>query len=150
MKREGGEVKSNGHRAFTLLELVIALAAVAIVAAFALPGWHAQIARGHRIDAVAALYRAAQFVDAQTASMATLPAGLDQAPATGRPVYRLRLMSADESNGGYAIAAEPDDAGPMRDDACGAFLLDATGARSNQAAGGIVAETITQMCWKDR
>jgi type IV pilus assembly protein PilE len=143
-------MKGKSHRAFTLLELVMALAAAAIVAAFAIPGWQAQIARGHRIDAVAALYRAAQFVDAQGASMATLPSGFDQAPPSGAPIYRLRVEAADDSNGGYAIAAEPVETGPMRDDACGAFVLDATGARSNQAAGGTVAAAITQTCWKDR
>jgi len=142
--------KSNRCGAFTLLELVVALAAAAIVAAFALPGWRAQIAKGHRIDAVAAIYRAAQFTDMQGTSMVTLPAGFDQAPATGPPAYHLRLLPADESNGGYAIAAEPVESGPMRDDACGAFVLDATGVRSNQAAGGSVAVATTQMCWGDR
>jgi type IV pilus assembly protein PilE len=143
-------MKRRSHRAFTLLELVIALAVAAIVAAFAIPGWQTQIARGHRVDAVAALYRAAQFVDGQGASMATLPAGFDQAPSAGAPTYRLRLEAANDSNGGYAIAAEPVETGPMRDDACGAFVLDATGARSNQTAGGIASAATTQSCWKDR
>ncbi|WP_343672394.1 type IV pilin protein [Paraburkholderia heleia] len=143
-------MKNNRYNAFTLLELVIALAVAAIVAAFALPGWSAQIARGHRIDAVAALYRAAQLVDTQSASMASLPTGFDQAPPTGTPVYRLRLMPADDANGGYALVADPVEAGPMRGDACGAFVLDAIGARSNHAAdGGAVAAAI-QMCWGDR
>jgi type IV pilus assembly protein PilE len=143
-------VKSGRQYAFTLLELVIALAVAAIIAVFAVPGWQAQIARGYRVDAVAALYRAAQFTDTQSMSLAALPAGFDQAPSAGAPVYRLRLMQADESNGGYAIAAEPVENGPMRDDACGTFVLDATGARSNQVAGGIAAAAATQMCWKDR
>ncbi|MEM5450867.1 type IV pilin protein [Paraburkholderia guartelaensis] len=143
-------MKSNRYNAFTLLELVIALAVAAIVAAFAMPGWSAQIARGHRIDAVAALYRAAQLVDTQSASMALLPTGFDQAPPTGTPVYRLRLMPADDSNGGYALVADPVEAGPMRGDACGAFVLDATGARSNRAAGSGVVPAATQMCWRDR
>ncbi|MCP3711712.1 type IV pilin protein [Paraburkholderia sp. CNPSo 3274] len=143
-------MKRNRYNAFTLLELVIALAVAAIVAAFALPGWSAQIARGHRVDAVAALHRAAQLVDMQSASMASLPTGFDQAPPTGTPIYRLRLMPADASNGGYAIVAEPVEAGPMRGDACGAFVLDATGARSNHVAGGGVVAAGTQMCWRDR
>lgn len=137
-------------RAFTLLELVIALAAAAIVAAFAVPGWQAQIARSHRIDAVAALYRAAQWIDTQNGSMQALPAGFDRAPSTGTPVYGLHVASADAWNGGYAIVAEPSASGPMRDDACGAFVLDATGARSNRTAGGLVAAASTQMCWRDR
>lgn len=134
--------------AFTLLELVIALAAVAIVAAFALPGWRSQIARGHRIDAVAALYRAAQFVDAQSPSPASLPAGMDQAPPGGTAVYRLKILAADETNGGYTITATPTEAGPMRDDPCGTFVLDANGTRGNQAPGGPVPNS--RDCWRDR
>lgn len=136
--------------AFTLLELAVALAAVAIVAAFALPSWRGQIARGHRIDAIAALYRAAQYVDMQTPAATTLPSGLDQAPPSGRAVYRLRLLSGDESNGGYAIAASPVENGPMRDDACGTFTLDATGTRGNQAVTAEVVVSATEDCWRGR
>lgn len=132
---------------FTLLEMMIALAVAAIVAAFALPGWHSQIARGHRIDAVAALYRAAQYVDAQGVAAASLPAGIDQAPPSGNAVYRLKLRAADEANGGYAIVASPTQSGPMRDDPCGAFVLDANGVRSNEEASG--TSPATRDCWKD-
>lgn len=136
--------------AFTLLELAVALAAVAIVAAFALPSWRGQIARGHRIDAIAALYRAAQYVDMQTPAATTLPAGLDQAPPSGRAVYRLRLLSGDESNGGYAIAASPVETGPMRDDACGVFTLDATGTRGNQPVTAEAVVSKAEDCWRGR
>jgi type IV pilus assembly protein PilE len=139
----------NG-RAFTLLEMMIALAAAAIVAAFAVPGWRNQIARGHRIDAAAALYRAAQFVDAQSPSVAALPAGMDQAPPAGRAVYRLKLLPADESTGAYAIAAAPVESGPMHDDACGTFLLDATGSRGNRVAGADASAAVVRDCWRDR
>jgi type IV pilus assembly protein PilE len=131
-------------RAFSLLEMTIALAAAAIVAAFAMPGWRNQIARGHRIDAVAALYRAAQYADAQGA--ASLPSGFDQAPPSGNAVYRLKMLAGDESNGGYAIVASPTQSGPMRDDPCGAFTLDANGTRSNESDAGLSARE----CWKDR
>lgn len=144
----------RSKRAFTLLELVIALAAVAIVAAFALPGWRSQIARGHRIDAVAALYRAAQFVEAQSPSPTSLPVGMDQAPPAGAAVYRLKLLAADETNGGYSIMAVPTDAGPMRDDPCGTFVLDANGTRGNQPPGinAAMPGTVSNPrdCWRDR
>jgi type IV pilus assembly protein PilE len=133
-------------RAFTLLEMMIELAAAAIVAAFAVPGWRNQIARGHRVDAVTALYRAAQYADAQAAVAASLPAGFDQAPPSGRAIYRLKLLAGDESNGGYAIVASPTQTGPMRDDPCGAFVLDANGTRSNESGAGLS----TQACWSDR
>lgn len=137
------------RRAFTLLELVVALAVAAVVAGFALPAWRGQIARGYRIDVVAALYRAAQFVDTQASGAPSLPAGLDQAPPSGVPVYRLRLLAADDTNGGYAIEATPGEDGPMRDDPCGTFMLDATGLRSNRPPGA-AAVPGTHECWKDR
>jgi len=138
----------NEAYAFTLLELAIALAVAAIVAAFALPVWHGQIARSHRIDAMAALYRAAQFIDMQTPAATSLPAGMDQAPPTGVAVYRLKILPADESNGGYAIAASPVESGPMSGDVCGTFTLDATGARGNEPAQA--AATGTEECWRGR
>ncbi|RQH09944.1 type IV pilin protein [Paraburkholderia dinghuensis] len=134
--------------AFTLLELAITLAAVAIVAAFATPAYRSQIARGHRIDAMTALYRAAQFVDMQTPAATSLPSGMDQAPPTGTAVYRLRLLPADESNGGYAVAASPVESGPMYDDVCGTFTLDATGIRGNITTNA--SADSTGDCWGGR
>jgi type IV pilus assembly protein PilE len=77
--------------AFTLLELVIALAIAGILTVFAVPTYRSQVARAHRVDAASALYRAAQFIEAGTPgdtgqSPSALPAGLDQAPAFGTAV----------------------------------------------------------------
>jgi type IV pilus assembly protein PilE len=144
--------------AFTLLELVIALAIVAILAVFAVPSYHSHVARSHRIDAASALYRAAQFVEAGTsadasqnanAGVSPLPAGLDQAPPFGTAVYRLRALPADASNGGYAIEARPIESGPMRDDMCGVFVIDVTGSRTNRAMDG-PAVNDPQTCWNAR
>jgi type IV pilus assembly protein PilE len=131
-------------RAFSLLELIVALAIAATLAAFAIPSYHGHIAKAHRTDAASALYRAAQFVESPAhADGAPLPAGLDQAPQGGRAVYRLRILPADDSNGGYALEAQPLDNGPMAEDACGTFILDATGARSNRSTVGADSSD----CW---
>ncbi|MFT4065356.1 type IV pilin protein [Paraburkholderia sp.] len=133
--------------AFTLIELMIALAIVATLAVFAIPSYHRHIARTHRIDAASALYRAAQFVEgAASGDTPALPSGLDQAPQFGTPIYRLRVLPADDTNGGYAIEATPAQAGPMRDDACGIFTLDATGLRGNRNEAGGSAPA-TSECW---
>ncbi|WP_233800076.1 type IV pilin protein [Paraburkholderia sp. HP33-1] len=133
--------------AFTLLELVIALAIVATLAAFAIPSYRGHIARTHRIDAASALYRAAQFVEgAASDGVPALPAGLDQAPQFGTPVYHLRVLPADDTNGGYSVEAAPAEAGPMRDDPCGTFMLDAAGQRGNRNDAGGSAPTGNE-CW---
>lgn len=145
--------------AFTLLELVIALAIAATLAVFAIPAYRNHIARAHRIDAATALYRAAQFVESGNANpnpnadtQRTLPPGLDRAPESGTAMYQLSVLPADATNGGYAIQATPVDPGPMSDDACGTFVLDATGARANRGAGGageIAADAVDE-CWSRR
>lgn len=133
--------------AFTLLELMIALAVAATLVVFAVPSYRSHVARTHRIDAASAIYRAAQFVEgAASDSAATLPPGLDQAPQFGTPVYRVRVLPADEANGGYSVEAAPTEAGPMRDDACGIFTLDATGLRSNRSGANGVAPASSE-CW---
>ncbi|QCP50910.1 prepilin-type N-terminal cleavage/methylation domain-containing protein [Trinickia violacea] len=142
----------NRRRAhgFTMLELIIALAIVAILAAYAVPSYRSHMARGYRIDAAAAVYRAAQYVEANAfAGLTTLPSGLDQSPQFGTAIYRLRLLPGDESNGGYAVEATAVDTGPMRDDACGAYVLDATGARSNRFVSKDGALN-TDDCWHTR
>lgn len=133
--------------AFTLLELVVALAIAATLAVFAMPSYRAHLAKAHRTDAASALYRAAQFVESGVrADGAALPAGFDQAPQSGTAVYRLHILPADEANGGYALEAQPMDNGPMHDDICGTLILDATGSKTNRS-GGTVS---TEECWSTR
>ncbi|SOE82580.1 prepilin-type N-terminal cleavage/methylation domain-containing protein [Caballeronia arationis] len=141
---------------FTLLELMIALGVVAIIATFAIPAYRGHVAKAHRMEASAALYRAAQFIETARAAQSSpnadvpsLPAGFDQAPANGTPVYRLRAIAESATNGGYAIEAEPVAPGAMQDDACGVFVIDATGARSNRAPASAAPVDAT-VCWSGR
>jgi type IV pilus assembly protein PilE len=128
-------MKTPHTSAFTLLELMITLAIAATLAVFAVPAYRSHIARTHRIDAASALYRAAQFIEGATSDgVPTLPPGLDQAPQFGVSIYRVRVLPADDANGGYSIEATPAESGPMRDDACGIFTLDATGQRGNRGS----------------
>jgi type IV pilus assembly protein PilE len=144
------EHRSASTRAFTLLELIIALAIAAILVVYAVPSYRGHVARSHRVDAASALYRAAQFVEAGAPGEANpLPVGLDQAPPFGTAVYRLRALPADETNGGYAVEASPIETGPMSDDPCGSFILDATGSRANRKAEGVVT-TDPDICWNTR
>ncbi|MEC5407790.1 type IV pilin protein [Paraburkholderia sp. MPAMCS5] len=126
-------MKKPNTSAFTLLELMITLAIVAALAVLAVPSYHSHVARTHRLDAASALFRAAQFVEGAAGdSLIALPSGLDQAPQSGVAIYRLHVLPADETNGGYSIEAAPSESGPMQDDACGTFTLDATGLRGNK------------------
>jgi type IV pilus assembly protein PilE len=140
-------MKRTHASAFTLLELMITLAIVAALAVFAVPTYRSHVARTHRIDAASALFRAAQFIEgAASDGILALPPGLDQAPQLGAAIYRLHMLPADDANGGYSIEAVPSEAGPMHDDSCGIFTLDATGLRSNKSGANGAAPPSAE-CW---
>lgn len=138
--------------AFSLIELTVALAIVAVLVAYAMPSYREHVARAHRADAVMGLYRAAQYLEAnpgeRTRSPGVLPAGLDQVPPIGVAVYRLYVADGDRNNGGYAVEARPVDTGPMADDRCGTFVLDAIGQRANRLAGS--RDSPDSACWLAR
>jgi type IV pilus assembly protein PilE len=137
-------------KGFTLLELMITLGVAAIIATFAMPIYREQVARGHRMDAVTALYRAAQYVESarmvsSNDAATKLPNGLDQAPALGAAVYVLRMLGESEQNGGYSIEAQPVD----DKDACGIYSMDATGVRSNRTVEKLTPPKVAA-CWSGK
>ncbi|BAN24038.1 type IV pilin protein [Caballeronia insecticola] len=145
--------------AFSLLELMIALGVAAIIATFAIPAYRAHVMKAHRLEAAAAVMRAVEFVEtarlAQTAdggNAVVLSGGLEQAPSNGMAVYRLAVLPESTTNGGYAIEAAPVVSGAMQDDACGTFVMDATGLRWNHASGATVPLDAAQSaaCWGGR
>ncbi|MGS0896267.1 type IV pilin protein [Burkholderia stagnalis] len=124
---------------FTLLELVIVLAIVAALAGWGIPSYREHVARAHRASAVAALYRAAQYLETLDGRPPpALPDALAQAPPDGRPVYRvaLRRPAGEDLPVMYELDASPLDTGPMRDDACGTFTLRSDGTKGNARRAG--------------
>jgi type IV pilus assembly protein PilE len=142
-------------KGFSLLELMIALGVAAIVAMFAIPSYRMHIAKAHRLDAVAALMRAVQFVETARLTRSpgagesvVLPTGLDQTPSAGAAIYALAALPESATNGGYTIEAAPIASGAMQDDACGIFAIDATGVRSNRTNANAPLEAAqSASCW---
>lgn len=136
-----------GERGFTMIEMALVLAIAAWIAMVAVPSYQRYIARGHRLNAVVALYRAAQFIEASPASLpAILPDNWNRAPGYGKPVYRLTLTWPEgKRSGAYVLAAQPLDSGPMRDDACGTLVLYADGRRENH--GRKMPQVANGECW---
>lgn len=133
---------------FTLIELMIVLAIVAVLAGWGIPSYRDHVARAHRASAVAALYRAAQYLETREGvPSSALPTGLTQAPPDGRPVYRLALRrpDGDDSPVSYELEAVPLDTGPMHDDTCGAFTLRSDGTKGNIRSDGVDGEVAA--CW---
>ncbi|HDR9759546.1 TPA: type IV pilin protein [Burkholderia cepacia] len=136
---------------FTLIELMIVLAIVAVLAGWGIPSYREHVARVHRASAVAALYRAAQYLEAlEGVPPSALPTTLAQAPPDGRAVYRLALRrpDGDDSAVSYELEAIPLDTGPMRGDTCGAFTLRSDGTKGNVRSDAVDGQVAA--CWGAR
>ncbi|KFG96300.1 pilus assembly protein PilE [Burkholderia paludis] len=143
-----GRVFAPRSPGLTLIELMVALAIVAVLAGWGIPSYREHVARVHRASAAAALFQASQYLEMlDGAPPSTLPDALAQAPPDGRAVYRLtlRLPDGDDSPVSYELQASPLDTGPMRDDACGVFTLRSDGTKGNARNDG--ADASGAACW---
>ncbi|MBN6735295.1 type IV pilin protein [Burkholderia multivorans] len=134
---------------FTLLELMIVLAIVGLLAGWGIPSYREHMARIHRASAVSALYRAAQYLETLDVGLPrAVPEALTHAPPDGRPVYRVALRQPPQGDAASAsdeLNATPLDTGPMRDDACGTFILRSDGTKGNRKRDG--TEEWEPACW---
>ncbi len=130
---------------FTLVEMVIVMAVVAILTAIAIPNYWAYIARSNRSEARSQLLIAANWVErwrTQSGSYlgAVLPATLTQSPAQGAAKYGIALPVLTAIT--YTITATPTVGGPMAGDACASISIDHTGQRTFTGGGGT-----QEVCW---
>jgi type IV pilus assembly protein PilE len=134
---------------FTLIELMIVVAIVAILAAIALPSYREQVAKSHRAEAAGVLLEASQYMrryySANDAFTSTLPAGLQQSPRdnTVNPFYAVSVTALTTS---YTITAVVQAGGSMADDKCGSYYLTSSGRRLNLKGVGTPG-TIAD-CWR--
>jgi len=145
-------------RGFTLIELMIVLAIVAILTTIALPAYSAYIQRVNRSHAKAALLKAAHWMErvatAQGHYPDTLAPGLAAVEGNRYTVCLIGATGAPKdcpkatapwptaSDGEFALAAFRNNPGANAKDACGDFVISNTGQR------GMINNTRSvQDCW---
>lgn len=136
--------KATARSGFTLIELMIVVAIVAVLAAIAYPSYREQIDRSRRADAKTVVMENAQFMERfftqnGTYLNATLPI-LEAPKDGGTKFYDLAFAAGQPTAITFTVVATPK--GAMAGDACGAFTITQTGLKST--SGGTRP---TDECW---
>lgn len=147
-------------RGFTLIELMITLAVVAILAAIAYPTYQDSVRKSRRADAKSVLLNAGQWMERfytennrydqdRGGTAVALPAGLSQAPIEGATkYYNISLTNcagaATVTANTFTLSAVPIAGTAQVNDRCGALTLTNTGVRGVCVA----APPTVDECWR--
>ena len=130
-------------RGFTLIELMIVVAVVAILAAIALPSYREYVARGHRAEARAGLMQAAHWLERAATATGRYPLAADFPAVLTSVTSGGYTISRDTAGGDttFTLTATRNNPGPQANDRCGDFTLTNAGARGQAHA------STSEDCW---
>jgi len=137
----------NQTRGFTLIELMIVIAALAVVVALGYPSYRDQVIKARRADGMGALLELADRMERHYSDVGTYKQAdgsnttvNDVFPSYSSDYYTLSIDSQD--NVGFTVSAAPKTGSSQTKDKCGTFTLTSQGVKSVSASG------MQDQCWK--
>ena len=135
------------NKGFTLIELMIVVAIIAVLAAIAVPNYNDQVRKSRRADAKVALAQTAQrlercFVDNNTFVFhAVIAPGCPQSHTTDDGYYTITVAATTI---GYTLTAQPTTKGAQdRDTQCSEIILSSNGTKASKDKTGM----LNDYCW---
>lgn len=144
-------------RGFTLIELMVTVAILAIVVTLATGGYREYIRRASRVDATGALLRLAAAQEkfyaqngryAANGEMATPPPDGLGITGTERGFYDLEVTSNDLSRNYVAKATVAAGENQEDDTDCAEFTVNEQGLRAAKSSDGDTGTEVTARCWR--
>jgi len=128
--------EGSGVAGFTLIELMITVAVVAILAAIAIPSYQDQVRKSRRAQVKADLVESGQVLErwrtVKNTYSGTVPGVLAQSPRTGTAQYTIALTA--QTSGTYLLTATPTATSGQNNDTCGVLTLNQAGAKTSKGA----------------
>lgn len=120
------------NRGFTLIELMITIAILAIIVAIAVPAYQNQIQKTRRADGQSALLSAAQQLERCYTTKNTYDSCFDTTLSQDG-FYSVSLVTAESDGNSYKLQAIPQ--GGQTKDSCGTLTLDHLGRKDKTGDG---------------